>query len=149
MKYTNRRLIYLIIMASMLALLVLAYRDKPADLQGGYSFTSPDILKDAFSSNKSNLQVTQKGEIIRIIPDDTKGTKHQRFIVRLSSGQTLLIAHNIDIAPRVPGLVRGESIIFHGVYEYNAEGGLIHWTHHDPEGWHPGGWLEYRGIRYR
>ena len=35
------------------------------------------------------------------LPDDNKGTRHQRFILKLSSGQTLLVAHNIDLADKI------------------------------------------------
>ncbi len=74
---------------------------------------------------------------------------HQRFIVRLASGQTVLIAHNIDLAPRVAGLTVGATVRFQGEYEWNDRGGLVHWTHHDPEGRRSAGWIEYRGTRYQ
>lgn len=112
-------------------------------------FTELRVLDNAFRSCQSDLQVTQQGEIIRILPDDTKGSQHQRFIVKLTSGQTLLIAHNIDIAPRVIGVTTGEIITFHGEYEWNEKGGVIHWTHHDPDGRHEDGWLEYQGKKYQ
>jgi hypothetical protein len=85
----------------------------------------------------------------RVLPDDTSGSRHQRFIVRLPSEQTLLIAHNIDIAPRIEGIARGDTLSFSGIYESNDKGGVVHWTHHDPSGRHAPGWIEYRGHRYQ
>ncbi|RPI32003.1 MAG: DUF3465 domain-containing protein, partial [Actinomycetota bacterium] len=88
------------------------------------------------------------GTVIRILADDTEGDRHQRFIVRLASGQTLLIAHNIDVAPRVADLREGDAVAFRGVYQWNAEGGLVHWTHHDPDGSHAPGWIRHEGRTY-
>lgn len=81
--------------------------------------------------------------------DDLKGRRHQKFLLRLSSGHTLLIAHNIDVAPRVAGLREGDRLAFWGEYEYNAQGGVIHWTHHDPQGRHTDGWIKHGGVTYR
>lgn len=113
------------------------------------SLTPVSVFQDAFENNKSNIQVKQIGEIIKVLSDDNDGARHQRMIVRLSNDQTLLIAHNIDLAPRVPNPQAGKSIKFYGEYEWNAEGGVIHWTHIDPEGAHIDGWLEYEGIKYQ
>lgn len=112
------------------------------------NFTEINVFEKAFQNHQSGIQVTQQAEIVRILTDDNKGSRHQRFIVKLVSGHTLLVAHNIDIAKRVPGLEKGELIIFYGEYEWNNEGGVIHWTHHDPKGVHEDGWLEYKGKRY-
>ena len=81
--------------------------------------------------------------------DDNDGSRHQRFILALDSGRTLLIAHNIDLAPRIYGLSAGDRVSFFGEFEPNAQGGVIHWTHHDPQGRHVDGWLEHRGRRYQ
>jgi hypothetical protein len=93
--------------------------------------------------------VEASGVVERVLPDDNSGSRHQRFIVRLASGQTLLIAHNIDIAPRVAGLARGDTVSFSGLYEANDKGGVVHWTHHDPSGRHSAGWIEHEGHRYQ
>jgi hypothetical protein len=94
------------------------------------------------------VQVSGVGYVIRILPDDNKGSRHQKFILKLDSGQTVLIAHNIDLAPRIISLSTGDSIEFYGEYEWNSKGGVIHWTHHDPSGNHVGGWLRYNGALY-
>lgn len=112
------------------------------------SLTDLAVLSEAFDHQYSNIQVRQTGTIIKILPDDTNGSRHQRFIVRLNSGQSVLIAHNIDLAPRVEGIKEGSTISFHGEYEWNSKGGVIHWTHHDPQGQHEHGWLIYDGRRY-
>ena len=94
--------------------------------------TSDKAIERAFENNQSNIQVGGSGKVIKILPDDTQGSRHQKFIIELNSGQTLLIAHNIDIAPRISNLNVGDHINFYGEYEWNSKGGVVHWTHHDP-----------------
>jgi hypothetical protein len=67
--------------------------------------------------------------------------------VRLPSGLTVEIENNIDIAPRAP-VYDGDRVVVHGEYIWRAEGGLIHFTHHDPRGRHEGGWIMVGGKRY-
>lgn len=104
---------------------------------------------EAYEQRLSGVQMSGEGVVERILSDDTDGDRHQRFILRLSSGQTLLITHNIDIAPRVASLETGDALEFYGVYEWNEEGGVVHWTHHDPDGDHEPGWLEHDGETYQ
>ncbi len=106
-------------------------------------------LAQAIEGRQSGIQVQGEGVVTRLLPDDNEGSRHQRFIVRLASGQTLLIAHNIDVAPRVPSIRRGDRVRFYGEYEWNDRGGVIHWTHDDPRGWHADGWVEHDGRRYQ
>ena len=114
------------------------------------SFDESDaIIAEAFSNQQSNLQVAGKGIVIRLLPDDNSGSRHQKFIIKLSSGQTLLVAHNIDIAPEIDSLRQGDSVQFYGEYEWNEKGGVVHWTHQDPDGFHVDGWLEHEGQRYQ
>jgi len=102
----------------------------------------------AFGNSLSGVPVEAEGTVERMLPDDSEGARHQRFILRLPSGHTVLVSHNIDVAPRVPGLEPGQRISFRGEYEWNEQGGVIHWTHHDPGGRRPGGWLERAGQRF-
>ena len=103
----------------------------------------------AFDAGTSNVQVEGAGVVTRVLTDDLDGSRHQRFILRLASGQTVLIAHNIDLAPRVAGLREGDTVSFYGEYEWNEKGGTVHWTHHDPKGRHVMGWLEHKGRTYQ
>ena len=89
---------------------------------------SEQILEHAFKNQISNIQVEGQGIVIKMLSDDLEGSQHQRFIIKLSSGQTLLIAHNIDIAQRIHSLKQGDLITFYGEYEWNAQGGIIHWS---------------------
>ncbi len=109
---------------------------------------SDRAIAEAFRTRRSNVQIEGTGTVTRVLPADNDGNPHQRFILELASGQTLLIAHNIELAPPIDGLRRGDVVRFFGEYEWNERGGLIHWTHHDPAGRHIGGWLEHDGLRY-
>lgn len=111
--------------------------------------TSDQQLRSAFERRQSNLQIAGSGTVIRLLSDDLEGGRHQRFILRLRSGQTVLVAHNIDLAPRVASLRVGDIVAFYGEYEWSEEGGVIHWTHHDPAGRHVAGWLKHKGKTYQ
>ncbi len=103
----------------------------------------------AFEQHQSGVQVHGSGTVERVLADDTRGSRHQRFILRMPSGQSVLFAHNIDLAGRLPELAPGTRVEFSGEYEWNEKGGLVHWTHRDPSGHHPAGWLKVGGVVYR
>jgi hypothetical protein len=111
--------------------------------------TSDAEFQAAFDRRDTNLQVLARGTVSRLLADDTTGDRHQRFILRLGSGQTLLVAHNIDISTRVAGLTVGKIAYAYGEYEWNSEGGVVHWTHRDPDGNHLPGWIQYMGAIYQ
>ena len=108
-----------------------------------------DAIGRAFANRASNIQVEGAGTVLRLLPDDLNAPRHQRFIVKLASGQTLLITHNIDIAPRIDELDAGDNVRFSGEYVWNEKGGVVHWTHHDPQGKHVAGWVEHNGKTYK
>jgi len=104
-------------------------------------------VKRTFVQSDTGTWIEAAGLVRRLISDDNDGARHQRFILDLRNGQTVLIAHNIDLAERVPvGL--GDRIRFRGMYEWNEQGGLVHWTHHDPLGIEDGGYIRYRSKTY-
>lgn len=111
--------------------------------------SSDSFLADAYANRRSDLQVSGEGTVAKLLPDDNKGSRHQKFIVRLASGQTLMVAHNIDVAPRIQSLRAGDRVQFAGEYEWSDRGGIIHWTHRTVSGRHPGGWLRHGGRTYQ
>lgn len=102
---------------------------------------------EAFQGRKSNIFVQGEGKVVKLLPDDNKGSRHQKFLVRISPEQTLLFAHNVDLSPRIP-LEVNDTIEFRGEYIFNPKGGVMHWTHHDPKGLLKGGWVVHAGKRY-
>ena len=128
--------------------------DKPAlPDSSGFSSAAGDhtnaALENAISNHLSNQQLAGQAVVVKILPDDNMGSRHQRFIVKLNSGRTVLVAHNIDLAQRIDSLRMGDTIAFFGEYEWNQKGGVMHWTHHDPQGRHPDGWIKHNGQTYQ
>jgi hypothetical protein len=142
-RFILNRLLALLIAATLLA--------GCSPVGGGPTTVSANdqAVAKAFASHQSGVAVVGKGEVDRVLPDDNNGDRHQRFILRVDSGQTLLIAHNIDIAPRIPALKVGDVVEYSGQYEWNEQGGTVHWTHHDPSGKHQAGWLRCNGQVYQ
>ena len=102
-----------------------------------------------YAAKKSNAQIEDIGIVAKILADDNRGSRHQKFLVKVATGQTLLFAHNIDLAPRIDAINVGDTVEFRGEYEYNPKGGVVHWTHHDPRGKHYAGWILHNGKRYK
>lgn len=115
-------------------------------LSSGLATQENAALKQAFAQKQSHVWLEGSGIVKKLLPDDNKGSRHQRFLVSVSPEQTLLFAHNIDLAPRADVNV-GDQLAFRGEYIYNPKGGIMHWTHRDPNG-KPGGWIKVNGQTY-
>lgn len=102
--------------------------------------TDETTIARLFAEHRSGELVEVEGVVERILPDDRAGSPHQRFVVRLANGMTLLVAHNIALAARVD-VEPGDPVRLRGEYAWNPQGGVIHWTHPDPNGTHPPGWI--------
>ncbi len=107
------------------------------------------VVAAALAARQSDVAISGEGEVIKLLPDDQRGSRHQRFLLRLPSGPVLLVAHNIDLAPRLDDLRAGDKLRFAGEFAWNERGGVLHWTHRDPHRKHADGWLELAGRRYQ
>jgi hypothetical protein len=116
----------------------------------------PDV-REAIEKGLNKVQVMDQGVVEKVFPDDNQGIKHQLFTVRMG-GKVIRIAHNYELAGRIPNLRPGLSIAVKGEFidrdnmsaqmaEILGDGyflagsgilssidstgidGLIHWTH--------------------
>ncbi|MEQ1064633.1 DUF3465 domain-containing protein [Acinetobacter sp. XH1741] len=108
-----------------------------------------DTVEAAYEHRQSKVQVQGSGRVKAILREDNDGTRHQKFILVLKNGLSILVAHNIDLAPKIDNLHKGDIVEFNGEYEYNEKGGVLHWTHHDPQNRHENGWLKHDGRIYQ
>jgi len=116
---------------------------------GAPQFQAPAADASSPTEFRSGEQVNGVGVVRRVLSDDNEVSRHQRFILELEPVRTVLVAHNIDLAPRIDSLQTGDTVAFYGQFEENDRGGVIHWTHHDPQGLHADGWLKHRGRTYQ
>lgn len=146
----KQRIIYILLFILILAV---SYERGVFNEVSGTSDNTPsgarsEKLAYAYDRQLSDIQVQGEGIVEKVLRDDTKGLAHQRIIVRIGPAHTVLIAHNIDLAPRVENIKKGDRLEFCGEYEWNNKGGVVHWTHHDPKKKHTDGWLMHDGKRY-
>lgn len=117
-------------------------------LSNQFNLDVNQTVVNAFERRQSDVWVQGAGVVTKLLPDDNKGSRHQKFLVRINEKQSLLFAHNIDLSPRINALKVGDSIEFKGEYVFNPKGGVIHWTHHDPKGQQQGGWIKHQGNTF-
>lgn len=134
----------------IIAFIVIGYAASKYSPEQVTSIPTPQSnIEHIVQQQQSDVQIDVTGKVIKLLPDDLDGSRHQKFIIKLADGQTILIAHNIDLAPRIDNLNKGDLIAIYGEYEWNQKGGVIHWTHHDPAQRHPDGWIKHQGKIYQ
>lgn len=114
---------------------------------GGASVDETQALQ-AQAAQAHKVEITCTLPVKRLLRDDTKGLPHQRFLLSLSNGSTILVAHDTAMAPRVP-ISEGDIVTVHGEYIWNDKGGVIHWTHHSDTPRHEGGYIDFQSQRYQ
>ncbi len=75
-------------------------------------------------------------------------SEHEQFDCRADDGRTIRVIDNVTLAPRVP--VRpGDRVTVQGEEVHDrGQPPIVHWTHHDPHGHHPDGFIEFDGRTY-
>lgn len=121
----------------------------PDGIPTGTTGNAPDYSQalDAQSRQAQNVTITVTGNVFRLLPDDRRGSPHERFLIKLPNGTTVLIAHNINLAPYVP-LAEGDLVTISGEFVWNPKGGVIHYTHRPTNVRHKGGYIDFNGKRY-
>lgn len=129
-----------------LIVLVLLWREY------GPGFPTETALGDVgiaqlYVQKQSGTMVEFEGRVDRLLPDNLQGIPHQRFVMKLDNGHIVLISHNLDRADRAP-ISEWDLVKVRGEYEFNAQGGVVRWTHRDPGLGIKHGWIEHQGNRY-
>ena len=120
MKTQKNNLIVIVMVFLIAAYLGLDFKQKQNTTNGSALPPSTNLVIDdqqkimqAYQQQRSNIQVQAHGTIKAILPDDNQGSRHQKIILQLENGLTVLIAHNIDLAPKIEGLKKGDKVEFY------------------------------------
>lgn len=104
-------------------------------------------LAHAFAEKLGGFPIVFSGTVVLNFRDSRQEHAMQQFIVRLASGQTLLIVHDKTIGRGVPRVRIGDRVTVSGEYRWNPKGGYIMFTTRKADG-RPGGWIRRNGRKY-
>ncbi len=109
-----------------------------------------DTLCHAYLNRASHVEVVAGGTVLRLL--GTRGesaSPHEGFLLRVTTpcDAILRVETNVAFTGTIP-VQRGQRVVVKGEYETDATGGVIHWTHRDPRGHHPDGFIDVGGHRY-
>jgi len=117
-----------------------------AACSGAASDASNGAVYDAWRAGRSYVEVTASGSVARVL-----GTRsgpsgpHEGFLLHLRGsdghGLTVRVEDNVDLTGQIP-IREGDDVVVRGEYIYDRRGGIIHYTHRDPRGRHPGGYVK-------
>ena len=119
---------------------------------GGTDTASNAAVYDAWRAQRSRVEVTANGSVARVLGDRSGPSgMHEGFLLHLTGsegrGLTVRVEDNTDITGPIP-MRSGDEVQVRGEYIYDPRGGIIHYTHHDPRGRHPSGYVRVNGRVY-
>ena len=118
------------------------------DIETGLVSDDSALVEAHRNQRRAHFIEAANMDVVQLLPDDTDGLEHQKWVVRLSSGQKITAIYNSDMCPRVP-LKVGDKVSMGGEYIWSKKvGGLFHWLHHDPRGNRPDGYVYLNGQYY-
>lgn len=130
------------------------YPKNSEDQNGGELQPSkPGISNDskivAAVTNRRRVDFVEGGGmvVVKLLPDDRNGLEHQKWVVRLSNGETMQAVYNLDMCEYVP-LKVGDVVSMGGQFIWTNQGALLHWLHYDPRQNRPDGYVEVNGKVY-
>jgi hypothetical protein len=104
-----------------------------------------------YASGSSGVEVIAQGTVLGVLgTNEGPSGEHEGFLLGLKQDCDLMlrVETNVDITGPVP-VQDGQVVTVKGQFEDDAEGGVIHWTHHDPSGRHVAGYVEIAGKLYQ
>jgi len=136
------KLLYVII-SSVLVLSSTSYANKPKPADPSQVVSGDYALVQAVQAQKGLNFVSAKGlAVTKLLPDDSQGLPHQKFNVKLSSGNVIMIVSNLDMCEHIPVQI-GDVVSAGGQFIPTGKGsGLLHWTHKDPKHHRPDGFIQ-------
>lgn len=115
---------------------------------GGNALPDNERLLNAFEQGRTGVWVSGHGIVAQLIGDETvSGERHQRMVVNVDGRLDLIVRHSTEQSERIP-VAQGDTVAFQGRYEWSGRGGVVGFTHHDPEQPGDGGWIRYQGTTY-
>jgi hypothetical protein len=135
------------------AVLLLSCASAIAGCATGSGDAGNGAVYDAWRSERSRVEVTANGSVSRILGTRSgRSGVHEGFLLHLSGagghGLTVRVEDNVDLTGPIP-LEPGEAATVRGEYIYDERGGLIHYTHRDPRGYHAAGYVQVAGRIYQ
>ncbi len=107
-----------------------------------------DRIAFLFKQQRGGKVVNSIGRIVKVL-DQAKNPSTQLILLRLNSGQKLLVQHNLEKSQPISGLKAGEVLEFKGLYKWNNKGGLILNTFESVDNPKQSGYLKYQDIIYQ
>lgn len=108
-----------------------------------------DHIEFLYNSQRGGVFVESVGRIVKILDDQITPYPAQVILIRLSSGQKLIIKHDINLGSALPTLKKAEALQFKGIYKWNDRGGMILSTHKNNDFPKHSGWLKYDDKIYQ
>src|SRR5574339_597933 len=90
--------IAVIAIALALVALALLWQSRPGyEVKSGFT-----AVEDAHRYRQTGFMAEVEGTVARILMDDREDRRNQKFTIRLTNGQMLLVIHDQEVAGRVP-----------------------------------------------
>lgn len=139
----HSRTLTVIVIALVLAALTLVWQSRPGyEVKSGFA-----ALDEAHRYRQTGFMAEVDGTVARILMDDKEDPRNQKFTMRLTNGQMLLVTHDQEAAGRVPVSV-GDPVLVRGEYVWTETGGTLRHTQRDYSTRRLHGWIDHRGERY-
>jgi hypothetical protein len=113
---------------------------------GGRESADDQGLHQDIANSTNGAEVTFDATVLT---DPVESGGHERFQVQATTGETLEVDHNTDLAPSVP-IHKGDQLIIHGQLYIDPGPRIgVHCTHAQTSGGCPNpGWIEFANNYY-